>query len=417
MHRESLPLPQKRQLSLGSSPKFFHMVDAVAKYHEPTQTQLDALERSYSATGQYVMESDEFRNLTMTVHAQGSRAIGTIIRPTQWRSEGFDIDVVIRLRHDALIKYGGEQGAVRLINDLHMVLKRYAERHGLSITKWERCITLEYADGMTADITPIIEDPLVSSLYGDTHARVPDRKLHLYEPSNPMGLVRSFNEAALTRAVFTKTALDSISLAEARTDMVPLPDADEVLNRLLSRLVQLLKLHRNVSFGASKAGEDFAPKSVFLTSLASAAYILRAPIAHDSPLDLLLDVVETMPLCFERHQLSDDQEYWSLPNLTAPGDNLASSMNTPAHQLAFFQWHIRLVDHLQQLLQCIEERSGLDLMLRIVEEAFGSRAALAVREAEEPRPSIKDGRRVAVLGTAASTIVAMPARANTFYGK
>lgn len=417
MHRESLPFPQKRQLSLASSPKFFHIVDAVAKYHEPTQTQLDALERSYGATGQYVMESDEFGELTTAVHAQGSRPIGTIIRPTQWRPEGFDIDVVIRLRREAFNKYGGEDGPGRLINDLYQVLRRYAERHGLGIKRWERCITLEYADGMNADITPIIEDPLFSSLYGDTHARVPDRKLRLYDPSNPMGLINSFNEAARTRAVFTTTTGDSASLAEARANMIPLPDAAEVLNRLLSRLVQLLKLHRNVAFGESKAGQDFAPKSVFLTSLASAAYTLRAPVAHDSPLDLLLDVVETMPLCFERHQLPNGGEYWNLPNFTAPGDNLASGMNTPTHQRAFTQWHGLLVGHLQQLLECIERRSGMDAMLRVVEEAFGSRAALAVREAEEPRAMIKNDRRVVILGTAASTTMAMQARANTFYGK
>ena len=85
MHRDPLPLPLKRQLSRGSSSKFFYLADGIAKYNEPTQTQLGALERSYTATGQFVMESDEFRDFTMTVHAQGSRAIGTIIRPMRFR--------------------------------------------------------------------------------------------------------------------------------------------------------------------------------------------------------------------------------------------------------------------------------------------------------------------------------------------
>lgn len=73
MLRESHLVPQKRPLSQRSSSKFFYLVDAVAKHHEPTKTQLGALESSYGATGEYLMACDEFRDLVMTVHAQGSR--------------------------------------------------------------------------------------------------------------------------------------------------------------------------------------------------------------------------------------------------------------------------------------------------------------------------------------------------------
>ncbi|MBW8721196.1 MAG: nucleotidyltransferase [Polaromonas sp.] len=414
MHRDPLPMPLKRQLSRVSSPKFFYLADAIAKYNEPTQTQLDAMERSYGATGSYVMESEEFRDLTIAVHAQGSRVIGTLTRPTKWRPDGFDIDVVIRLRHAANLVYG--DNPAKLLNDLYTVLKRYAEMHGLGITRWERCITLEYADGMRADITPIIEDPLFSILHGETHAKVPDRKLHLFEPSNPMGLANAFNDAARISPLFTTTKLASFSEAAARGDMLPLPDADEVLNRLLARLVQLLKLHRNVAFGVPTDGPDFAPRSIFLTSLAAAAYALRAPIAHESPLDLLLDIVDTMPLCFERHQLASGGEFWNLPNLTAPGDNLASGMNTSERQAAFANWHSLLTNHLQQILQCIEQREGLDTLLKVIDEAFGSRAAQAVRELEEPRPIAKPDRRIITVGTAAATTMALPARGHTFFG-
>ena len=407
-------MPLKRQLSRVSSPKFFYLADAIAKYHEPTQAQLDAMERSYGATGSYVMESDEFRDLTMTVHAQGSRVIGTVIRPTKWRPEGYDIDVIIRLRHAANLVYG--DSPAKLINDLYIVLKRYAEAHGLGITKWERCITLEYADGMRADITPIIEEPLFSILHGQTHAKVPDRKLHLFEPSNPMGLANAFNDAARISPLFTTTRFANFSEAAASGDILPLPDADEVLNRLLARLVQLLKLHRNVAFGAPTDRPNFAPKSIFLTSLAAKAYALRAPIAHESPLDLLLDIVDTMPLCFERHQLPGGGEFWNLPNLTAPGDNLASGMNTLERQAAFGKWHGLLIQHLQQMLQCIERREGLDKLLKLLEEAFGPRAAQAVRELEQPSPVAKPDRRIVSVGTATATTIALPARGHTFFG-
>ena len=415
MNRDPLPLLTKRLLSRSTGFKFFGLVDAVAKYNEPTQTQLDTLERSYNSTAEYVMDSDEFRDLTITVHAQGSRALGTIIRPMRFRPEGFDIDIVVRLRRAAMLKYGNDP--VALINDLHTVVKRYADMHGLKVTRWERCITLEYADGMCVDITPIIEDERVGVPYGATHARVPDRKLKLFEPTNPKGLANSFADAARVQALLTVTKALTFDEAELRADLQPLPAVADVQNRLLSRLVQLLKLHRNVAFGGGSGGPDFSPRSVFITDLAATAYATRAPIAHDSPLDLLPDIVDTMPVFIQRQHLASGGEYWLLPNLTAPGDNLASGMNTPERQEAYFGWHHRLKADLESLLQCIEQRQGLDQVLEIVQRAFGPRAAQAVRELEAPRPVPEIGRRIVTVGTAAAaTALAMPSRAHTFYG-
>lgn len=304
MRRDQLPTPVKRTLATATSLRFFALADAIAKYNEPTQTQLDALERSYNSTGQYVMESDEFRDMTITVHAQGSRAIGTIVRPMRNGTEGFDIDVVVRLKRIAYGKYGSNAAA--LINDLFIVVKRYADMHGLKVQRWERCITLEYADGMCVDITPIIEDELVGTPHGVTHARVPDRKLQLFEPTNPKGLARAFDEAARVRAVFTMR--EAMTLDKSiRADLQPLPMADEVQSRLLSRLVQLLKLHRNVAFAGPSHG-DFSPRSVFITSLAAIGYATRAPMPHDSPLDLLLDIVDVMPMFIEREPLAGGRE-------------------------------------------------------------------------------------------------------------
>ena len=415
MNRDSLPLPMKRQLSQSTGYKFFGLVDAIAKYNEPTATQLEALERSYNSTAEYVMESKEFHDLIVTVHAQGSRALGTIIRPMRFRPEGFDIDIVARLRRAAMQKYGHDP--VALINDLHKVVTRYAEAHGLKVTRWERCITLEYADGMCVDITPTIEDEKVGMRYGDTHARVPDRKLKLFEPTNPKGLANAFADAARIQAVLTVTKALTANEAQIRSDLQPLPALVDVQSRLLSRFVQIQKLHRNVAFAGVGASADFSPRSVFITDLAATAYAMRAPIAHDSPLDLLLDIVDTMPILIQREHLPGGGEYWVLPNQTAPGDNLASGMNTPARQEAYFEWHERLKADLEELLQCIEQRQGLDRMLEIVERAFGSRAAQALRELEAPRKDPQLGRRIVTVGTAAAaTTMSMPARSHTFYG-
>ena len=132
---------------------------------------------------------------------------------------------------------------------------------------------------------------------------------------------------------------------------------------------------------------------------------------------MLLDIVDTMPVFIQRQHLASGGEYWVLPNLTAPGDNMASGMNAPERQKAYFEWHLRLKADLESLLQCIEQRQGLDHMLEIVQRAFGPRAAQAVRELEAPRAAPHTGSRIVTLGTAAvATSLAMPARSHTFYG-
>jgi hypothetical protein len=110
-------------------------------------------------------------------------------------------------------------------------------------------------------------------------------------------------------------------------------------------------------------------------------------------------------------------EYWTLANPTAPGNNLAGDMNTPAHQSAFLQWHARLVSHLEQILDCIEDRQGLDKLLPLLEDAFGSSAATAVRELEQPRSIPGAAARTILVGTAIASTVSLPARAHNFYGK
>lgn len=201
---------------------------------------------------------------------------------------------------------------------------------------------------------------------------------------------------------------------ESRADLAPLPDSQEVFNRLLSRLVQLLKLHRNVSFGlASDDATDLAPSSVFITTLAAAAYAVLAPRPHDSPLELLLDIVATLPDYFERTPLPNGGEHWSLANPSAPGENLASGMNTPARQAAFNSWHKRIKDQLKEIVDAIEGRAGMDVLLDKLEAAFGKRAALAIRN-EEARQRQSSIGKVAVASVGAS--IATTARAHTFFG-
>lgn len=416
MKRDFPSLANRVPVSTGSSARFFYLIDAIARHNEPTQTQLNALESSYRSTGEYLSECPEFATLIQHIHPHGSRQLGTIIRPMDDTREGFDIDLVARLSIDAMRKYGGENGASLLLKHLADALNRYADAHGLGIRRWERCVTLEYAGGMCADIAPIIDDPLFSVPFGESHGRIPDRKLQNYNSTNPRGYAKYFDQAAAISPQYIAMEAFAKAFDSIRAEVIPLSNHEEVFNRLLSRLVQLLKLHRNLAFSGEKTGQDISPTSIFITSLAAIGYIANAPLPHYSPLDLLLDIVERMPNYFERIANPDGSEDWILPNPSAANDNLASGMNTVIRQRAFLWWHQRLLSDLREILNTIERHSGMDILLKQIAAAFGHRAADAVEQDELNRldKQRKIGR-VAIFSAVAMP-VNVDARSHTFFG-
>lgn len=413
----ALPDPQRRQFTQRASSRFFHLVDAVGAAHEPTGTQLDALASSYQGLGEFLAECPEFRGLLKEIHPQGSRELGTLVRPLDASREGVDIDLVAMMHEAAIFKYGSGDGPSRLINDFHAACLRYADAHGLTVKRHDRCVTLHYAGGMTTDVTPMILAPSMIALHGETCARIPDRVRQHYDLTNPRGFSKRFATTAAISPLFTTAyVLDSATRAENKAGVAPLSDTKDVFPRLLSRFVQLLKLNRNVSFGQPTGGQNVAPTSVFLTTLGLEAYKDLAPLPHSSPLDLMLDIIESLPRYLQIDRRSNGTEHWTLPNPTAPGDNLASGMNAGSRQQAFRLWHAKAQRDIEAILFAIESPSGLDTLLQKVEAAFGERAVRAVRAQElQTQMPTRMPARVAIVAGAGATISTM-SRAHSNFG-
>lgn len=403
-------------LVVPGSMRFTYLAEVVAKAYEPTQSQLNELQRAYEATGRFLIDCPEFEQQLVEVHAQGSRQMGTIVRPTNASREGFDIDLVAKLSANAMREYGGAAGARLLLSRLKAALTRYAQRHGLKVQPWERCVTLVYAGGMHADFVPIISDPRRSVARGEHHGLIPDRELSAYLSTNPRGYCDEFEQTSKIQANFTRSfTLDSAATEDMKAELAPLPDAAEVLGRLMCRFVQLAKVHRNIAF--KEVDKDYAPTSVFITTLISRAYEQLARMPHDSPLDLFVDVVELMPRLFERHDLSAGRQYWQLSNPFALNDNLAESMNTSERQQAFTQWHGKLGTDLRQLVRAIDGEHGAAGVIEVVRTSFGERASQAMIEHNARG---REARRAAgsarfFVGGAASAVVT-PSRAHKFFG-
>jgi hypothetical protein len=417
MYRDLPVNPLRRRFSAGASAKFFYLAEAIARVYEPTRTQLSELDRAYQSTGEYLTTCQEFDGLLYRVHAHGSRQLGTMVRPMEDFREGFDIDLAACLAREGLLRYGGPAGPARLIEHLYVGLKRYADRHDLKIERDDRCVTMTYAGGMKADFAPIIDDPSHVVLYGETHGRIPDRDLKRYLSTNPRGYCQLFDKIALIAPAFDRRVeLGATFDSLRKSELLPLPDADEVFARLLSRLVQLTKINRNISFGTATGDVDLAPPSSFVTTLVANAYEIEAPRPHDGPMDLLLDIVQTMPRLIKRFPMPDGSEFWSLDNPTAQNDNLAACMDTRAKQKAFDAWHERLSVDLTAVVDAIDQGAGMDVIARAVDRAFGPRAQAAVLEgnAQGRELNRSAGRGIFLVGSGAT--VSTAARAHTNYG-
>ncbi|WP_423368600.1 nucleotidyltransferase domain-containing protein [Burkholderia sp. LMG 32019] len=414
---DSLAARFHRPAASDLSRRFFFLVDAIARDHEPTATQLERLASSYEGTADFLASRDEFADLLIKIHPHGSRQLGTMVRPLRTSTDGFDVDLIALLSSDARGRYLTHGGPASLINDFYWALKGYADYHGMTIRRWERCVTLGYADGMSADIAPVIEAPLLSAPFGDTHALIPDRAVMKYESTNPQGYAKHFDQAAAISPVFRERIVVAKAMDSAdRAEVVPLANADEVFNRLLCRFVQLLKLHRNSKFSVSAELKKLTPTSVFVTTLAALAYARLAPVQHDSPLDLLLDMVKMMPNLFHRTTLLNGAEEWNLPNPSAPKDNLASAMNNQGKQEAFEGWIGVLAHDLGKLHEAVDRNLGNDVLISIVGSAFGARSASTLKaELTSARESNRVAGRVALVTATAATRT-LPARAHNFHG-
>lgn len=404
-----------RQYSDASSSHFVNLIEYIGRALEPTPTQLSALERSYDSTSAFLVGCPEFEGELLEVHPQGSRELGTLIRPLRG-GDGFDVDLVARFDRKAHTRYSS-QGPVELVDRLYRAVKRYADQHGLALKKWDRCVTLEYADGMCADIAPVIDFPVHHALHGDTHGLIPDRDRQRFDPTNPKGLARYFNHIAAIEPAFSRTILAKAATEDfKRADVTPLSNAEDVFDRLLCRVIQLIKLHRDTTIAKSPELTDEAPTSIFLTALAAGAYERQARILHTDPLALFMDIVTDMPGFIDRSWVGTC-EVWQVQNPTAPGDNLASAMNLGARQDIFDQWYRKFRSDITEIVDAIDSRSGMDQVGKLVTEAFGDRAGKALLNGQLTAQDMQRNAGAAKAVLAGGLIVPLTAKSNTFYGK
>jgi len=386
---------------------------AITNAHALSETERDRLESAYGALGSHLTEHEVFKNVTLEVHPQGSMLLGTTTRP-EGKVE-IDVDLVVLL----VQKLNERIESAALLSTLYEVVKEHTDRHDLGIHLKRRCVQIEYAGSMHADATPIVHSPHAYDRYGDTYAVVPDRDLSRYLGTNPKGYGKWFFEAAALMPTFRMYR--AIGELTAKADVMPLPSL-EVFDRLLARIVQLFKIHRNICFADNN---DFCPPSCLITTLVAHAYRRAVQHTFDSPLDLILAIWQDMPTYIRREPLANGRERWTLDNPTAAGDNLADRLNEGNRQHQFNAWYLRFQDDFLELIEQANSRQGVAALSARVKKSYGDKSARGIATAMTQMANRQRGAQRIIVPTAiasgagstAAPSIGMASQTHRFFGR
>lgn len=312
------------------------LIADLAKALEIPEQRYEAADRSYRSVCSW-LERPESRFATAAIDAytQGSFRLGTAIKPVSGE-EHYDLDVVFEFGLSKM-----SQTQEKLHADLGHELRAYTARYGMqSPEPWNRCWTLQYADGAQfhMDLLPSVPDasrqrqlreaigvPLeyVERSIGITDSDHENYRIRSedWPVSNPNGYAQWFYDRM--RPVF-EARRQTIMLAEAKADVSQIPTFR--VKTPLQSAIQILKRHRDMSFSADSGGR---PTSIVLTTLAAHAYDQETSISG-----ALLSILTRM----DRYVLLRGDEHW-IPNPSDPRENFADLWKEePERKDAFYEW-------------------------------------------------------------------------------
>ena len=382
--------------------QIFTILDEIGEDLDLTETQFDRARQSYGAVGDWLSGSTDPLLVSVLVYLHGSSALGTAVKPIGRRE--FDVDLICFC---AGISSGISPAALKAA--VGNRLKEHATYVRLLEEK-KRCWRLNYAGDFHLDLSPTIANTACINR-GEL---VPDRALKEWHPTNPRAYKTLFDEGNPVSDEMTSRTPPSAPIWE-RSSLVR---AFRWLfsGRILRRIVQLLKRHRDVFYENNT--QDVAPISVIITTLAmqSYAYCVRKHVFQDE-MDLLVETIRMMPHFIDR-PIVDGRRGYAILNETTNGENFADNWNKDVRRApAFYAWHAQALSDFEALRDAV----GQDRLSLNMERSFGS--GVTGRVLGNRVDAVSDGRKSGLLSVApliglttskvaASTIVP----ANTFFG-
>ena len=306
-----------------------------------TVSMKQVVEESYNAVATYLGN-----NLNKDIHifAQGSMALGTVIRPISDADE-YDIDLV------CLIKDGIDMPAAEIKNSIGNSLKASTRYTKQLQPEKKRCWTLDYTN-FHMDILPAV--PKEQSFDKERHSNI--RLTHKisdcsYEDrySNPLEYQRWFKR-------MVSKGFQDVSVLESRqAEIDDIPD-DNVQSNLQS-IVKLLKRHRDIFFEANHT--DYKPISIIITTLAAQGYKRRETLY-----DELMIVLQFLG------QSRMIEKPYVIENPIDSRENFADKWNEDErYKNVFYEWVDSLISDFSQIETSIE---GIDELSAKLDSILGT---------------------------------------------
>ncbi|ANS41580.1 nucleotidyltransferase [Serratia inhibens] len=401
-----------RNLPTRKKQRIADLLSQIIETLDLTKTQYANIESAYSGVGNYLSDGDDPLLKEAVIYPQGSVRLNTTVKPKN--EEEYDIDLICYLPHATAADYTGVITAIRQRLESHNTYKDL-------LSDLPRGFRINYAGDYHLDITPGRDYQGYSEHQGQPLWVVDDKTD--WKESNPRGYAEWFDESASKQPVRITLLTDTASRVGTEA-LLPLPDHTD--KKLLNRIVQILKRHRDEwACELDENTQRCKPISVILTTLACHAYnqIIAGRRVYDNDLDVLLDVLELMPDFIQAH---NGEVHVSNPHM--PEENFAEKWNRQENgegkkrSDAFQQWHVAA----QATFNTLAESLGEDNLFTNLEKDFGktpvdavrSRLLNEVKQSREQGSLHIDKKTGGLLVSSATTSAAANAgmAKNTFYG-
>lgn len=323
------------------------LYEKVAQSIDISEKLFDQAEEYYKKLGAWM--DKETPNYNITVYAQGSFALGTIIKPYT-DEDDYDLDLVCEFENH--YRLDAKSLKVEIVKPL---LDRYDEI--TSIEEKKRCWQVVYkkCSNFHMDVIPSIDKT--------SHINITDKndeKLsYEYIGSNPKGYIDWFNER---KAIRYKALLEAhlIKNEQNRRFMAEVEPLKEYkLKTPLQKAIQLLKRHRDIMFKDDT--ENLAPISIIITTVAAHLYK-----NEDNIYDTLVNILENAKYFIDENKRNGEY-FIENPSYTGKEkENFAEKWNkNPERAEAFFDWLQQAKTHLIKSIEIFDDKADLGSVISI----------------------------------------------------
>lgn len=297
------------------------LYERIVKTIDISNNMFDSAEQEYMQLGKWI--DQETPQYNISVYAQGSFALGTVIKPIDDR-EDYDLDLVCEFAQQ--YGFSAEKLKCSVVKPL---LQKYRKIKG-DIKEKRRCWHVEYEDvpNFHMDIIPSVN----RIDYIDITDHDEDNDTYDYIGSNPKGYIEWFNgkKSERRKILYENFCKEIRSTEKCSADVEKIKEYH--LKTPLQKAIQILKRHRDIMF--KDDDNHLKPISIIITTIAADLYN-----NEDNIVDTLTNFFSNAKNYIESKMVGSE---YHIDNPTYTGgevENFAEKWNKHSERKdAFFEW-------------------------------------------------------------------------------